>query len=82
MSVGQEGPRGSVLQVPLIEQLKGAIWAVVLHRGEDGGQQILAGRLFVPDDNYGRCYAASRSVAVRISAVLLILRLEYFKYYR
>ena len=60
---------------PLQARLK-----VVVNRGEDGGQQTLAGRLFVPADHYGQPYAASLRVAVRISAVLLILRLEYIRH--
>jgi hypothetical protein len=48
----------------------------------DGGQQAVAGRLFVPAGHSGQFYAASRSVAVRISVVLLILRLEHLSYYR
>jgi hypothetical protein len=53
----------------------------VITPDEDGGQQAVAGRLFVPADHFGQHYAASRSVAVRISAVLLILRLEYIRHY-
>ena len=30
------GPRGWVLQIPLIEQLKDAVWAVVLHLSKHG----------------------------------------------
>jgi hypothetical protein len=54
---------------------------VVITLDEEGGQQAVAGRLFVPADHYRQHYAASRSVAVRISAVLLILRLEYLRYW-
>jgi hypothetical protein len=54
---------------------------VVITPDGDGGQQAVAGRLFVPADHYRQHYAASRSVAVRISAVLLILRLEYLRYW-
>jgi hypothetical protein len=43
---------------------------------EDGDQQGLAGRLFVPAGHSMQCYAASRSVAVSISGMLLRFRLE------
>jgi hypothetical protein len=54
---------------------------VVINPDEDGGQLTLAGRLFVLSGQYALGYAASRRVAVRTSGVLLILRLEYFRYY-
>ena len=54
---------------------------VVINPGEDGGQQGVAGRLFVPASCHGRRYAARRSIAVRISEALRLLLYSWLEYF-